>query len=148
MSHFEFRLDSLLKLRQAECQRRRAEVEEAFRAQQQLSEQIGQTRREIDEMRQRSLADAAPGRIDVARLSNAQRYQQVLRGQLLSLSQQQSQWVVELEERRLALVEADRQLRVLEKLRDRHLRVHQGEQQRREIKALDEVAAHQRHARA
>jgi flagellar FliJ protein len=146
MSQFEFRLESLLKLRQADRQQRRAELAETQRAHELLVGQMDRISLEAGEMRKRSLAAASPGRVEVDRLISAQRYQQVLRGNLKELSQQKSQLVSEIEKRRIALVEADRQVRVLEKLRDRHLEAHQTDELRREVKTLDEVALN-RHRR-
>ena len=49
----------------------------------------------------------------------------------------------EIERRRQALVEADREVRVLEKLRQRQAEQHRREEELREAKRLDEVAAQQ-----
>ncbi len=144
MSQFEFRLQSLLKLRLAERQQRRAELAEAHRAQALLTARREAIRQEIGDMRKRSLAAAAPGRIRMERLVAAQRYHLVLREKLEALSQQQSRLDAEIERRRVTLVEADRQVRVLEKLRDRHLEAHRTGELRREVKTLDEVALNQR----
>jgi flagellar export protein FliJ len=45
-----------------------------------------------------------------------------------------------MEHRRVALAEANREVRVLEKLRDRQHERHRQEENRQEIKELDEVA--------
>ena len=49
----------------------------------------------------------------------------------------------EIERRRQALVEADREVRVLEKLRERQLEQHRREEELRETKRLDEVVTQQ-----
>ncbi len=49
----------------------------------------------------------------------------------------------EIERRRQALVEADREVRVLEKLRERQAEQHRREEDLQEAKRLDEVAAQQ-----
>jgi flagellar export protein FliJ len=46
----------------------------------------------------------------------------------------------EIERRREVLVEADRDVRVLEKLREKQTERHRYEENRREIRQLDEVA--------
>lgn len=129
-----------MKLRLAACQQRRAELAEAYRADELLARQADLIALEISEIRKRSLAAAAPGRIDVDRLIAAQRYEQVLRARSKALTEQTVRVTAEIEQRRLALVEADRQVRVLEKLRDRQLKTYQADELRREVKTLDEVA--------
>ncbi|MDP6058158.1 MAG: flagellar FliJ family protein, partial [Pirellulaceae bacterium] len=86
------------------------------------------------------LAAASPGRVDVDRLVAIQRFEQVLRAKARALTQRKSRLIEEIEKRRLALVEADRQVCVLEKLRDRQLETHRTDELRREVKTLDEVA--------
>ena len=49
----------------------------------------------------------------------------------------------EIERRRQALVEADREVRVLEKLRQRQAEQHRRDEDLREVKRLDEVASQQ-----
>lgn len=140
MSQFKFRLESLLKLRQADRQQQRVALAEVYRMDELLAQQLNLITLESKELRNRCLAIAAPGRIDVDRLIAVQRYGQVLRTKSRELAERKSQVTAEIEKRRLALVEADRQVRILEKLRDRQLAAHQTEQSRREVKTLDEVA--------
>lgn len=129
-----------MKLRKADRQQRRAELAEAYRADELLAKQVDLVILEINEIRKRSLAAASPGRVDVDRLIATQRYEQVLRAKSQGFARQQSRITAEIEKRRLALVEADRQVRVLEKLRDRQLETHRTDELRREVKTLDEVA--------
>ncbi|MDP6467787.1 MAG: flagellar FliJ family protein [Pirellulaceae bacterium] len=140
MSQFKFRLETLMKLRQADRQQRRAELAETYRADGILARQADLVTLEISEMRKRCLAAASPGRVDVDRLVAIQRFEQVLRAKARVLTQRKSRLIEEIEKRRLALVEADRQVRVLEKLRDRQLETHRTDELRREVKTLDEVA--------
>ena len=49
----------------------------------------------------------------------------------------------EIERRRLVLAEANREVRVLEILRDKQAAQHRQEEERREMKRLDEVAQQQ-----
>lgn len=136
-----------MKLRQADRQQRRAELAEAYRADEFLAQQVDLVHLEINEMRNRSLAAAAPGRVDVDRLIATQRYEQVLRSKSQGLVQRQTRLAQEIEKRRLALVEADRQVRILEKLRDRKKEAHQADELRREVNTLDEVALTQRRSK-
>jgi flagellar export protein FliJ len=140
MSQFKFRLESLMKLRQEDRQQRRFELAEAYKADGILASQADLVTLEITDMRKRCLAAASPGHIDVDRLVAIQRFEQFLIAKSEGLRQRKSRLVEETERRRLALVEADRQVRVLEKLRKRQLAAHRIEELRREVKTLDEIA--------
>ena len=56
------------------------------------------------------------------------------------LSQQEKAVAAEIEKRREALAEANREVRVLEKLKEKQHHRYQQEENRREIKLLDEAA--------
>ncbi len=140
MSQFKFRLESLVKIRQEDRQQRRFELAEAYQADGILAKQADLVTLEITDMRKRCLAAASPGHVDVDRLVAIQRFEQFLRAKAEGLTQRKSRLSEEIEKRRLALVEADRQLRVLEKLRERQLEAHRKGELRREFKTLDEVA--------
>ena len=82
----------------------------------------------------------APGVADVDRLLQAHRYAGVLALQRRTLENQLSQVRAECQRRRLALVEADRQVQILEKLRERQEAAYRKQQDRTETKELDELA--------
>ncbi len=100
-------------------------------------EKIGKQQAEIAE---RTLALKSPGAADVDGLLVTHRYAGVLAAERRTLEGQLAQVRDECERRRLALVEADRQVQVLEKLRARQEAAHRKEQQRQETKELDELA--------
>ncbi|HEX5106729.1 MAG TPA: flagellar export protein FliJ [Pirellulaceae bacterium] len=141
MPPFRFRLETLLRLRIGERDERRADLAKALRAEAMLRderERIGIEQIEIQTaIRQRS----APGSADVDALLRVSRYQAVLKARDQQLEQQLTQVIAEVERRRLVLAEADRQVRVLEKLRERQFADHRQRANRLEIKELDEVAA-------
>lgn len=140
MSQFKFRLESLVKLRQEDRQQRRVELAEAYKADGILARQADLVALEITDMRKRCLAAASPGHVNVDRLVEIQRFEQFLRAKASGLSERKTRLVEEIEKRRLALVEADRQVRVLEKLRERQLETHRTYELKREVAMLDEVA--------
>jgi flagellar export protein FliJ len=76
----------------------------------------------------------------VNRLVEAQRYEMVLKATEQHLAEQSQRLAVEVERRRLAAIEADRSVRVLELLDERQHREHARRQQRLDVKWLDEVA--------
>jgi len=76
----------------------------------------------------------------VDRILQTHRYEAILKGTLAQLAAQEKQVAAEVERRRQALTEADRQVRVLEKLKERQRDEHQRGQQRQEMKQMDEIA--------
>lgn len=138
MARFEFRLTVLLQLREAVRDERRSQLAEAFRLADSLEAQRRQFVDNLHELnRQRSVAT---GLIDVDRLLAASRYEAVLMLEIRNLERQQAAVATEIEKRREALVDADRDVRSLEQLRESQRERHREEQERRSMKVLDEVA--------
>lgn len=146
MARFRFRLATLQRLREAARDEKCAQLADAYRAAQILDERIAEVDREIAELRQSSSQTMQTGHIDVDRLLQAHRYEIILRAQRKGFEQQQQQVAAEIERRRLALVEADRQVRVLEKLREKKLQEFAQAEMRRDQKLMDELAARARSA--
>jgi len=140
MARFKFRLDSLLRLREATRDQRRRHLGEALSAEAILRQRRLALEKNIDLARGEARQATAPGPLNVDELLSAQRYELTLRGQLALLEQQASQLETEIAARRQALVEADREVRVLEKLRERHLDRFRMEQTRAAAKQMDEIA--------
>src|SRR3954449_3398715 len=140
MAKYKFRLNTLQKVREAHRDQQRASLAEAFRAEQVLAENQAQLVVEELELRelQRSAADGQY--LDVNRLLEAQRYELLLKAQGQELAKQAILLAAEAERRRQTLVEADREVRVLELLDERHRRAHDRDEQRAETKRLDDVA--------
>ena len=83
---------------------------------------------------------SAPGSLDVDRLMRRHRHELALRAHAQELARQETLISEEVERRREALVEADRDMRVLEKHRSNQAERHALEEARREMKRLDEIA--------
>jgi flagellar export protein FliJ len=141
MSRYKFSLETVQKVRAARRDQSRGALADAFRAEQVLAENRAALAAEQAELRGLQRAAAAERHLDVNRLLEAQQYELVLRARQQELARQGSLLSVETERRRLALIEAEREVRVLELLDDRHRRAHQRRQERLETKQLDEVAA-------
>lgn len=140
MGRFEFRFETLLKLRYADRRQRRMELAQALQAEQILEQQISALAEEEQEIRSRCCTAAGPGRVDVDELLDIHRYTAILKARAELLRDQQTRLKAEIDRRRQILVEADRQARLLEKLRERQLEQYRAEETRRETKELDEVA--------
>jgi len=143
MAMFAFRLTALLRLRESRRDECRAALAEAYRVDEVLKGQFEGLARELDVLREFCRLKVSPGAVDIDRLIEAQRYELVARAQQKHVAQQRETVAAEIERRRGALVEADREVRVLEKLRDRQAEQHRREEEMREVKRLDEVATQQ-----
>jgi len=140
MAGFKFRLATLLKLREATRDERRNRLAEAYEAERILQKQQDELTEDWKENRQRTREASEPGSIDVDDLLITHRHELILKGQQELIDQRKQQVAEEIERRRLTLVEADRQVRILEKLREKQLRRHRHEENKREMKQLDEIA--------
>ena len=140
MAKYKFRLNTLQKVREAHRDQQRGSLAEAFRAEQVLAENRAQLTVEERELRELQRSASQGQYLDVNRLLEAQRYELLLKAQSQELTKQAVLLAAETERRRQTLVEADREVRVLELLDKRHRRAHELEAQREETKRLDDVA--------
>lgn len=140
MAKFKFRLATLLRLREATRDQRRGELAEAYRADDLLREHQERLGQELRWLLDQCRKVAGPGTVDVDRLVESQRYELTLRAQQGQLASQREAVGAEIDRRRQTLLAADRDVRLLEKLREKQAHRHHQEESRREIKQLDEVA--------
>lgn len=140
MTQYRFRLATLSKLRVQERDQRRIEHGQALEAERILSARQEALIAELEAMQNLLRAEANAGVVDVDKLQGIQRYRLLLQAQLAALRQQKEQVALEVERRRLALVDADRQVKTLEKLRDRQLSLHERALEEVERKEFDEAA--------
>jgi flagellar protein FliJ len=140
MSSFHFRLAALLRLRLADRGQRRAELAAARRTEETLQAEAAAVARERSQIQERSRNLASPGTADVDRLITAHRYDALLRTRAQTLAEQLQDARALAERRRLALVEADRQVHMLQKLREKQQAAHEARDAKQEQKRLDESA--------
>ena len=145
MPRFPFPLQSLLVVRRQQREHQRVLLARVLAEEGELETRRTLVERELHDGRHRAHSGAAPGRIDVARLATAGRYEASLRDDLTALAVEQQALGHEIASRRGAVVEADREVQKLEKLRDRHHEQRRVEQSRAETKELDEVSAQRVH---
>ncbi len=140
MAKFKFRLDTLLRLREISRDGRRQRLAQAYRADEILQQQQEQVKQQLAKLAEKCRRASGPGPVEIDRLLEAQRYEVVLRAHNQQTGQQRETVAVEIDRRHQTLVEANREVRVLEKLREKQLRRHREEENRQEVKQLDEVA--------
>lgn len=140
MNPYRFRLAVLLQLRVQERDQRRMEYGQALEAERILTLR----REELDAERlatEAAVREAkSPGAANIDFLQQLQRYLLLLQGQRAALKKQLEQVAVEVQRRREVLVEADRRVKTLEKLRDKQLAAHLQKALAQEGKELDELA--------
>jgi flagellar export protein FliJ len=141
MAKQRFRLETLLRLRALSREERQRALAEAYQAETRLEQQRLQLDAELANVRNDYREASRQGEMDVDRLMAAQRYELTLQAQVRQIAEQQQMLAEETERRREALVEADRQVKVLERLREVHLQRHRDADRKAEEKFLDEVAA-------
>jgi flagellar protein FliJ len=140
MTQFRYRLATLLRLREVGRDRRRVELAEAQRADEDLRGQIERLNVEQKRLQEACRAAAGPGAVDVDELVEAHRYAAALRAEEEGLRQKRHALAAEIDGRRQALLSADRDVQVLEKLRERRQALNRLEEERQLARQLDEAA--------
>ncbi len=141
---FHFRLSTLLSLRQSVRDQCRVRLAEARRADAGIESQLAELHAEQVRTEREHRRAAGPGEVRLDQLAEAGRYAAALRARQAELHELRETLAVELERRRLALLGADRDVRSLEKLRDRDQQQHRLEAGRQESRQLDGAASHVR----
>ena len=141
---FRFRFESMLNLRKAVRDERSNELAQALEAEAKLRGWMVELNQQIAASRGRR---AAVGEINADLILSAASYEGTLRATLMQYQRDLEQVQQETERRRQALVAADQQVRVLEKLRDKQQQQHEAELLQHEIKFLDEIATVQTYRR-
>jgi len=140
LQEFRFRLATLLKIREAARDERHARLAQAYEAEEKLNERKAELEEQRLGLRRRFQAAAQPGLVDLDQMVESHRYEMVVTAEEQVLADQMKLIGEEIERRRGALVEADREVQVLERLRETQQTRHREEATRQEIKELDEVA--------
>ena len=140
MGKFKFRLQTLLRLRENDRDARRSELAQAYHADELMREQQEELERERRALLDKSREAAGPGPVDIDCLIQTQRYELLLKMHGERIRKQREAVAVEIDRRREKLVQANREVRVLENLREKQLARHREEEGRQETKRLDEAA--------
>lgn len=143
MTQFHFRLQSLLKLRKLQRDRCREALADAYRADQILQSRESELAEEVHTARQEKRQFTEGGPLEVNRLLDTYRYELLLQSQLRTLERQRLQIAQETERRRLAAVEAEQELQVLEKLRQRQAEAHARQEDKVVTRTMDDIALRQ-----
>jgi len=140
MAAFRFRLATLLRLREADRDDRRAQLADAQRAEEIVRQRVGEIEREIEQTREAGRRRTQPGQVNVDQMLELQRYEIQLQTESAATERQRALIAEEVERRRERLTAADREVRILERLRETQQEQHQADERRTEQRLFDEIA--------
>lgn len=141
MAEFRFRLDAVLRVRQNTRDQCRLRLAEVLCADETLRERLSRLGAEYERLQADRRQALGHGELNIERLVDAERYAAVLKTEENALRQERETLAGEIQRRRETLLEADRNAKALEKLRERQRQRYRLEEERREAKRIDEVAA-------
>lgn len=141
MSGFVFRWATPLRLRRGERDRLRRQLQAAVDDWHQVRRCLTACRGERQAAIERIRRLRAAGRLDLEKLRQQTTFCTVLERRAIALQRDASRCSAEVETRRNRLVEADREVRVIEQLRDRDAALDRQRRQSSESQQLDEVGA-------
>jgi flagellar export protein FliJ len=140
MPPFRFRLETLKKIRESTRDERRRHLLEAQQAHDTLQTRLDELRNDLVGAKQLTSQTLSGGTVNVDRLLDDQRYELVLLAEQQMIRQQSKSVAEEIDRRRQTLVAADREVRVLERLRETQKERHDAETALREQQVIDEAA--------
>jgi flagellar protein FliJ len=141
MNAFRFRLEPLLRLRRAALDEQRSKLAEAYRADVILEQHLRGIEEQIAANQRDRRQAAGAGMVDIDAALQTQRFDIALQAQHRELARRREELAAVIERQRDVVIEADRELKMLERLRERRLAEHRAAQELQEVKRLDEVAA-------
>ena len=113
---------------------------QAYQTDQILQDQQQELESDIQSMKSQTRDASEPGSLNVDHLLGTHRYELVLQSQRQLLYQQREQLAEEIGRRRDMLLETDKKVKAMEKLREKQLQRYRLQESRREIKQIDEIA--------
>jgi flagellar FliJ protein len=142
MHDFKFKLQAVLRMRERERDQASQAVQQAQLALHKLHKRIDAL--QLEYTTQQPLQTAASGQpVDTQRLLESQRYQMHITQEILNLQTDKNKIQAEIERRRLALIDKEKQVRSLEKLKERQLAQFRIATAKKEQLSLDEWAGFQ-----
>lgn len=146
MAGFVFKLQAVLRQRQAIEDQKQRELAMVMRQRMILMDQLKREQETIAASKH-ALGQALVGRVDLGRVGDFARYSSQTTQRAMQIVNHLAGLEPKVEQARKSLVEAMRNRKALDLLKEKHQRQWQQRQDRLEAAALDELAV-QRHARA
>jgi len=142
---FKFRLDSLITIRDNKLKERQQKLAEAYDARQILEEYLQEIDKQLEEgiIAVRELSQ--PGQtVNVEHLIGFRRQEMFLRANQEDLMEKMKMIDEEIEVRRAAVIEANKELKVVEKLKEKQHEKYLENENKAETKMMDEIAGTRR----
>lgn len=140
MAKFRFRLETYLRLKIAARDRCRAELAEVLRAEEQLKEHQTEILGEIEQQHVYIREVTQRGSLNVDLITASQREVMYLKALHLEKQQLMQNLRPHIQQRRQALIDADHEVRTLEKLKEQKQEQHEQREAAVEAKQMDEIA--------
>lgn len=141
MARYTFRFETLRHLRQARRDQLRSSLAEAVHAVDLLREEQARLAGEFAGMVESRRRALAGGAMDLALVLEAQRYEVALKAREATLARNAEMLNQEVERRRALVIDAEREVKTLDKLDERRREEHRAEAERLDARALDEAAS-------
>jgi flagellar FliJ protein len=138
---FQFRLEPLIKIRDNVLKECQAELAKAYDARRILEEHLQEVERQLTEGTETARSLMQPGQtVNVDYLLGIRRQEMFLLARQDEIKQKMQEVDEEIERRRDAVVAANKELKILEKLKEKRHEQYLDEEKREETKAMNEIA--------
>jgi len=138
---FQFRLEPLIKIRDNVLKECQAELAKAYDARRILEEHLQEVERQLAEGTATARSLMQPGQtVNVDYLLGIRRQEMFLLANQEEINQQMQEIDAEIERRRDAVVAANKELKILEKLKEKRHEQYLDDEKREETKAMNEIA--------
>ena len=139
MARFNFRLNSVLNYRKTLRQQAQRNLADAYQQQQQANEELQAAQLEIDQLVNQMRDSAKQKQLDLDFALGGQRHHAKLKADMKKVADKLEQAGTEVERCRQDLIEADRDVKALEKLHDRQLADHRQQTAKHEAAEIDDI---------
>lgn len=141
---FQFRLQSVLKLRESAKKDRQQELAQAIQADQTLNQQRDELQTQLAAT-EVEIREAQQSNINVDALIGMRRYQTDVKMSIRQLDVQQEQLAQEIERRQIRLAEANQEVQIMEKLKEHQKAEFQTKLLEQEQLEMDEFRKKKKH---
>ncbi|MDR1964037.1 MAG: flagellar export protein FliJ [Planctomycetaceae bacterium] len=137
---FQFRLEPLITIRDNVLKEKQGELAKAYEARRIAEEKKQELEQELSENVAAGRQRMTAGAIDIEFLLGLRRHEMYINAQMDVVQGHLRQIDEEIERRRIAVMEAHKELKIVEKLKEKRYERYQTEENRKEIIRMDETA--------
>jgi flagellar FliJ protein len=137
---FQFRLAPLITIRDNVLKEKQGELAKAYEARRIVEEKLYKIEQELNENQELGRRIVQSGNIRVDYLLGLRRQEMFLKAEQADMIQKRQMIDEEIERRRTEVIEADKNLKIIEKLKEKRYEKYQTEENRKETIMMDEIA--------